>query len=224
MAGFKATEAVSALTYDFRGFAVADEDAAELLKEAHGTTPEPSVEQFRRLQAAQRELLGLQPGASQEEVNASLAGMSVDEMREMDEEMLDIVADVTSGAPSRDELAALPFRIRQRYYGFLFGELDSPTTGTAPPARRSLEQLDLFLVRLHLGFSIDEWRALPWWQTQLYRERLHEFLTGQEPEVVEVAPERGDVIDQVPDPVTDDGVPTVSLRDLGARIIPVQFG
>lgn len=78
-------------------------------------------------------------------------------------------------------------------------------------------------MRLHLGFDIDEWRAMSWWKTQLYRERLHEFLTGQEPEVV-VAPARGEVIDQVPDPVTDDGVPTVSLRDLGARIIPVQFG
>lgn len=138
MAGFKATEAVSALTYDFRGIAVADDEAAELLEKAHGTTPEPSVEQFRRFQAAQREMLGVPPGTPQEEVNATLSTMSVDELREMDEEFLDMIAEVTSGAPSREELAALPFRTRQRYYGFLIGELDSPTTGTATPSRRSL--------------------------------------------------------------------------------------
>lgn len=30
------------------------------------------------------------------------------------------------------------------------------------------------MIRRHLGFSVDEWRALPWWQQRLYAEGLAE--------------------------------------------------
>lgn len=32
--------------------------------------------------------------------------------------------------------------------------------------------MTLYLVRRHLGFSVDEWRALPWWQAELYLRGL----------------------------------------------------
>jgi hypothetical protein len=54
----------------------------------------------------------------------------------------------------------------------------------------------LFWVRRHLGFTVAEWRALPWWTTRLYLEGLEaEFAPPEtvvdddgEP-VVMVAPE-----------------------------------
>lgn len=40
-------------------------------------------------------------------------------------------------------------------------------------------------MRKHLGFSINEWVALPWWQQRLYTDLLNEQLAldaGEEPE------------------------------------------
>jgi len=31
-----------------------------------------------------------------------------------------------------------------------------------------------YVVRRHLGFSIDEWELLPWWQQMVYAEGLRE--------------------------------------------------
>lgn len=31
-----------------------------------------------------------------------------------------------------------------------------------------------YLARRHLGFSVAEWQALPWWQSRLYAEGLAE--------------------------------------------------
>lgn len=36
------------------------------------------------------------------------------------------------------------------------------------------------MVRRHLGFSVDEWDALPWWQQRLYIEELDAELSGGE--------------------------------------------
>lgn len=33
-------------------------------------------------------------------------------------------------------------------------------------------RLELYVVRKHLRFSIDEWLALPWWQRRVYLEGL----------------------------------------------------
>lgn len=34
------------------------------------------------------------------------------------------------------------------------------------------------MVRRHLGFSVDEWDRLPWWQQRLYVEELDAELAG----------------------------------------------
>lgn len=33
---------------------------------------------------------------------------------------------------------------------------------------------ELYVVRRHLGYTIDEWTALPWWQRRLYLEQMQE--------------------------------------------------
>jgi hypothetical protein len=137
MAGFKATAAVSGLSYDFTGLEVLDDDAADLLDKAKGTTPEPSYQQVRHMQAAIKTLLGLDPDVDPAEINKEMARMSEEDLLERDEEFTDIIAGVTSGRPSRDEIAALPFRVREAYIGWVCGELNNPTAGTGS-TRRSL--------------------------------------------------------------------------------------
>jgi hypothetical protein len=138
MAGFNARQAVSALSYDFTGIEVADDDAADLLAAAKGTTPEPSQKQVRHLQAVQRDLLGLPPDTTPVEANKVMAAMSEDELDDLDEQVTDMIAEVTNGKPSREELEALPFRVRQAYHGWLLGELANPSGGTSTGTRRSL--------------------------------------------------------------------------------------
>lgn len=36
------------------------------------------------------------------------------------------------------------------------------------------ERRELFIVRAELGFDVDAWRALPWWQRRVYVEGLNE--------------------------------------------------
>lgn len=138
MGGFKAVERVSALTYDFRGITVADPDAQDILDQAHGSTPEPSSHAVRRMQARQREALGMAPDTSQEEVNRALASKTEDEWRELDDEFTDMISEVCAGRPSRAELVALPYRVRESFYGWILGELNNPTDGTSAGTRRSL--------------------------------------------------------------------------------------
>lgn len=138
MTGFVASERISALKYDFRSIEAADDDAQELLDQAKGVTPEPSTRQVRHMQARQREILGLSQDTSVEEANRVLAGLDEDAWNEVDDDVLDMVAEVTNGRPSREEIAALPFRYQQGYYGWLLGELNSPSIGTSNSTRRSL--------------------------------------------------------------------------------------
>lgn len=138
MSGFKASERVSGLSYDFRGVEVDDINDQTLLDDARGTTPEPSSRQVRTMQACQREILGLGPDTTPEDMNKALAGKSEAEWFELDDEVLDMIADVTSGRPSRDELAALPFRAREAYYGWILGELNNPSAGASGTTRRAL--------------------------------------------------------------------------------------
>lgn len=36
------------------------------------------------------------------------------------------------------------------------------------------------MVRRHLGFTIDEWESLPWWQQRVYVESLAEEFGGDQ--------------------------------------------
>lgn len=41
------------------------------------------------------------------------------------------------------------------------------------------QQTTLYLVRRRLGFSVDEWQALPWWQQNLYLDGLIKELSRE---------------------------------------------
>lgn len=45
------------------------------------------------------------------------------------------------------------------------------------------------MARRHLGFEVDEWRAMPEWKTRLYTEGLVAEFSPQDPDVEMVEPE-----------------------------------
>lgn len=135
MAGFKARERVSGLEYDLSGITVADDDAQALLDSAKGVIPEPSTYAVRRMNGRLNDLLGLEADATMEQRLEALASKTEDEMHEIDDEQLDIIAEIANGSPSREELEALPFRHRQAFYGWLIGEMANPTAGTTSTRR-----------------------------------------------------------------------------------------
>lgn len=123
--GFKATEAVEELTYDFNPY----------VKES-GTIPEPTVSQVdafrRRLFEAFRGT-----GLDIESVRAGKIDLSqVDTLLEtvdgLEAEMTSAVADLTGIAHST--LNALPARVKQAFMGWITGEFASPEA-SAPATR-----------------------------------------------------------------------------------------
>lgn len=49
------------------------------------------------------------------------------------------------------------------------GSLEARYERLAGPEERRLE---LYVARTKLGYTIDEWRALPWWQRRVYLEGM----------------------------------------------------
>lgn len=60
----------------------------------------------------------------------------------------------------------------------------------APERRR-----ELYLARTVLGFTIDEWLALPWWQRRLYVEEGNAEARRQEEAMAETGGESGGPMD-----------------------------
>jgi len=144
--GFKASEAVSPLEYDFHPHV-----------DAKGVTPEPSTDQIVQLQVAQKaalEKLGIDTDevdnddqGNMQSLMDMMAGLSEEQLYEIQDEQADAVAEVcgaergetdadggvywSGGNPSRDEIIALPFRIRQAYFGWLMGQLFDPESAAA---------------------------------------------------------------------------------------------
>jgi hypothetical protein len=61
-----------------------------------------------------------------------------------------------------------------------------------------------------LGFSVEEWDALPWWQSRMYVECLSEELTG------DAAPEEEE------EPVEIDE--QTAFETFGINVVKVNFG
>ena len=115
MAKFTAADAGDPLEYDFRPH-----------DDATGTVPEPTDDQVAEFYAALGR--GLEDALGEERVAevdltspygvASLLGsLTADEHRAMYDYLLTTHADVCSGSPSREQIAALPFRLRRAFYG-----------------------------------------------------------------------------------------------------------
>jgi hypothetical protein len=130
--GFKASEAVEALDFDFSGISLADENAAQILENAKGTVPEPTQRQlthfFHRLTelAASADVPDIPDDPSPQQVLAVLGSMSDEQLEQQNEQVIQIFAELCSGSPSAEQLAALPHRVRQAFIGWLSEKLANP--------------------------------------------------------------------------------------------------
>lgn len=115
--GFKATEAVERLDYDFNPHV----DSA-------GTIPEPTtkqIEQFREHIFATFQASGLDPQMlTSGQVSLSALGDLMEKGSAVEKAMVTAVADVT-GIPDRT-LESLPYRIKAAFVGWIMGQFFSP--------------------------------------------------------------------------------------------------
>lgn len=126
---FKAENTVKALEYDFRPFL-----------DVHGCTPEPSSEAVRHFLFETGKLAMKTAGEPQEdetdaEFITRMQEITEDDFTEVAEQVLDLLAELTQGEPSREEIAALPHRIQRAYTQWLRKELtdpEAPSAGTKP--------------------------------------------------------------------------------------------
>lgn len=155
MAGFDAGNVVEPMDWDFTKFGG-----------GKGTIPEPSdvemerfLRKYRTLMGAVRdEALASVEQAEQEakaEAEGARRGVTLEEARQLmaeidltdegsefarrvSEQMLDIVVGITKGSPSREQISALPNRIRGAFFGWLVGQLTDPDFVQAADTRPSL--------------------------------------------------------------------------------------
>lgn len=134
MGGFVAGDAVEPLSFDFSAF-----------DGPCGTTPEPSQAQhaayLRMVIETAKEATG-EDFDSGVDAAVALSHLNPDQLEQNHQRLLDGLADLTSGEPSRDVLAALPMRVLQAYVGFLSRELfaspdPTPPKDTSGATRRS---------------------------------------------------------------------------------------
>lgn len=129
MSGFDAGGAVSALEFNFTTAKGADGNPCK----GKGVVPEPSqdlidevFEDLRGLMASvglKSESVG---GDATVEVVKTLTEAPEGVMKSISSGMLDTVAKLTQGQPSREEIAALSSRHRQAFYGWLLGHFGDP--------------------------------------------------------------------------------------------------
>jgi hypothetical protein len=146
MAGFDAGAEVDPLDYDFTTIKALPGAVREILKDAKGTIPEPSNEQvnkFLRKQRSKLESHGVKiedfdPAdqiKSMTAVAKALATASPEDIDKMASGMVDAVAELCGGTPTREQIDALPQRIQTAFFGWLMGKLTSPESaagGTKP--------------------------------------------------------------------------------------------
>jgi hypothetical protein len=136
MAKFNSGEVIEALDYDLTAH------AGPL-----GTVPEPTDAAIIRLYKRVREEVTKEIEAFgvtlQEDVQSPEALLEL--MGSFDEEkvlkaseiMIDIFAELCAGSPTKPQLVALPFRVRNAFFAWLMGELNPPgsSAGTMPSLR-----------------------------------------------------------------------------------------
>lgn len=117
MAGFIAKDALDPFPYDLAPYA-----------DAKGSVPEPSDELVRAFYAGLGNALEGALGKDRlegidltepDEVRKLMGQLTEDDLKAMQGQMLDLHAAVCDGSPSREELEALPYRLKQHFYGML---------------------------------------------------------------------------------------------------------
>lgn len=132
---FDAAEAVEELAYDFDSFARlprnTNPDGSSkfpALLDVHGVTPEPSDEDIERFQkamaAAMSEALpdDVDP-TDRVAVMRATRNMPDGQFTKIQDGITAAVADLTKGEPSREQIDALPFRLKRRYIQSLQADL-----------------------------------------------------------------------------------------------------
>jgi len=146
MTGFDAGAEVDPLDYDFTTIKAIPNDVREILQDAKGTIPEPSndqVNKFLRSQRAKLEEAGVNvkdfDPTDQQKSMLVIAQAMVDASPETVDKiaagMVDAVAELCGGRPTREQIDALPVRIRTAFFGWLMGQLTNPESaagGTKP--------------------------------------------------------------------------------------------
>lgn len=136
MAGFDAGTQVEPLDYNFDTIATMYPGRYPLLENVQGTTDEPSDEDVqklqRRMRAATKDLIpeGIDPDDKIALVKAT-RDLPEDAFRTAEAAILDAIADLTAGKPSRDQIAALPFRVRRKYIQWVQRQLMDPEGSNA---------------------------------------------------------------------------------------------
>lgn len=128
MPGFNAATVVEPLDYDFR--TPGNPNAP------HGTVREPTDRQLAEYLAGIKALLARFRGQLPEDLLAGDAnpGDLINAVEDLDPEiviqfhaeMAGLFAELCSGEPSKDQILALPIRIRAMFYGWLQQEVMSP--------------------------------------------------------------------------------------------------
>ena len=113
--GFKATEAVEELTYDFNPHA-----------KASGTIPEPTskqIEDYRDAIVTAVKASGIDPSGG-ERITLDQMDELMEKSAEVESALLDATADLTGIA--HDTLRALPYRLKAAFMGWIMGQFFSP--------------------------------------------------------------------------------------------------
>lgn len=96
---------------------------------AKGTIPEPSTNQIEELIEFLRQILPVQTdedGKATLNLSALMERFGDKDRDEVEAIVNTGIANVCSGTPSAEQIAALPWRPKQRFYGWLLGTLLSP--------------------------------------------------------------------------------------------------
>jgi uncharacterized protein YgbK (DUF1537 family) len=140
MPGFDAGAVVEALDYDFTYFHKIDPEHYAILAHAKGTVPEPSDEMVQRLQKRMSEATAdmIPDGVDPEDRVAmikAMAAMPEDKFQKSEAGILDALAELTAGNPTREQLNILPFRVKRKFIQWLTKQLMDPepsAVGTTP--------------------------------------------------------------------------------------------
>lgn len=137
--GFDAGTVVAPLDYNFDSLAklpkYQNPDGTSMYPElvgVVGTTPEPSDEAVQKMQRAfVASTKALQPAADVDPNDPRAVRQALDDMpRELfakaEEDILDALAELCAGSPTREQLKALPYRHKREYIKWLQGELMNP--------------------------------------------------------------------------------------------------
>lgn len=130
--GFLAEDAVEPLWWNFRPYVDAD-----------GTTDEPSDEQVRQMNLALRDSTKRVTGEDidpedRRAVARAYNRLSDDQLRQIEDETVGAIVHVTVLSPTREQIEALPFRLRRKYIRSLLKDINDPeseasdTNGSQP--------------------------------------------------------------------------------------------